>query len=33
MEWILLNKGLLLFYWEHPEMDAVELLKRVQKVK
>lgn len=33
MEWILLNKGLLLFYWEHPEMDAVELLERVQKVK
>lgn len=32
-EWIPLNKELLLYYWEHPEMDVVELVERVRKVK
>lgn len=32
-EWIPLNKELLLYYWEHPEMDTVDLLERVRKVK
>lgn len=32
-EWILLNKELLLYYWEHSEMDVVELVESVRKVK
>ena len=31
-EWILLNKELLLYYWEHSEMDAVELVEKVRKI-
>ena len=31
--WITLNKELLLYYWEHPEMDAYEIVEMVQKVK
>ena len=33
IDWIPLNKDLLLHYWEHPEMDIVELLERVRKVE
>lgn len=33
IEWIPLNKDLLLYYWEHPEMDTVELLERIRKVE
>ena len=32
IEWIPLNKDLLLYYWEHPEMDILDLLERVRKV-
>ena len=32
IEWIPLNKELLLYYWEHPEMDILDLLERVRKV-
>lgn len=31
-KWISLNKDLLLYYWEHPEMDTAELLERIEKV-
>lgn len=31
-KWISLNKDLLFYYWEHPEMDTAELLERIEKV-
>lgn len=31
--WIKINKDLLLYYWEHPEMDTMELLEKIKKIE
>lgn len=33
IRWIQINKEVLLYYWQHPEMDIDELLGKIQKAE
>lgn len=32
IKWVQINKNVLLYYWQHPDMDIDDLLDRIKKI-